>query len=176
MRWGQRCSRLKRSSKIESTLDETNRFAFVYPPEMGWPAPGKEVSHLRTTWCTKLINRMLLEKCAGELEVRQTGVAWPWHQKRWRALVMGWNQVTSQPNQFHSCLLQVLSQSASVEKIPYIYLHVFLNIYYILALHDNDVMHIFWNVLKHFGPKCSVFVSVFLFFFIISISLTLQAT
>lgn len=48
MRWGQRCSRLKRTLQIEFTLDETNRFACVYPPETGWPAPGKELSHLWT--------------------------------------------------------------------------------------------------------------------------------
>lgn len=46
MRWGQRCSRLKRTLQIEFTLDETNRFACVYPPETGWPAPGNELSHL----------------------------------------------------------------------------------------------------------------------------------
>lgn len=48
MRWGQRCSRLKGTLQIEFTLDETNRFACVYPPETGWPAPGEELSHLWT--------------------------------------------------------------------------------------------------------------------------------
>lgn len=63
MCWGQRCSRLNRTLQIEFTLDETNRFACVYPPETGWPAPGNEPSHLQTVQCAQLINGLLLEKC-----------------------------------------------------------------------------------------------------------------
>lgn len=173
VRWGQRCTRLKRSSKIESTLDETNRFASVYPPEMGWPAPGKEVSHLRTMWCTKLINRMLLEKCAGELEVRQTGVAWPWHQTRWRALIMGWNQVTSQSNQFHSSVTSLMADCFSGENL--LYFSWFFMSYQILLMSLQVFIfyhyYCFGNALKHFGPKWQFFL-----YFYLSISLTLQAT
>lgn len=61
--WGQRCSRLNRTLQIEFTLDETNRFACVYPPETSWPAPGNEPSHLQTVQCAQLINGLLLEKC-----------------------------------------------------------------------------------------------------------------
>lgn len=46
--WGQRCSRFKGALKIKFTPDETNRFACAYPPETVWPAPGKELYHLRT--------------------------------------------------------------------------------------------------------------------------------
>ena len=68
MRWGQRCSRLKRTSQIEFTLDETNRFACVYPPETGWPASGNELSHLWTVQCAQLINGLLSEEmCHGSL-------------------------------------------------------------------------------------------------------------
>lgn len=63
MCWGQRCSRLNRTLQIEFTLDETNRFARIYPPETGWPAPGNEPSHLQTVQCAQLINGILLEKC-----------------------------------------------------------------------------------------------------------------
>lgn len=97
MCWGQRCSRLNRIRQIEFTLDETNRFACVYPPETGWPAPGNEPSYLQTVQCAQLINGLFTgEMCQtlrwGDVEQQVPG---PIKVE----VLIGWNRVISQPNE-----------------------------------------------------------------------------